>query len=299
MMKFYRVYVELTNICGLKCSFCPPQLLPTHTMPLSFFEHILNELSPYTKEVAYHMGGDPLTLSNLQEYLDISSKKHFKVLLTTSGYYLAKHNLHTLLHPAIKQVNISLNSYNKNSMPISFEAYMEPIITLCKLKLANNRELFINLRLWNMDEKQSEKDFNEKLFSYLEKAFDIPLNISKIYDEKPRSIRLAEKVLLHFDSYFEWPSLTSPHHSDGTCLGLSSHFGILSNGSVVPCCLDKDGVMTLGNLQTDTLQNILNTPRTHAIIEGFKQHKAIESLCQKCHYKERFNTQTDTTTKKF
>lgn len=287
-MKFYRVYVELTNICGLACSFCPPKTLPTHSMALPFFEQVLDQLSPYTKEVAYHMGGDPLSLSNLQAYLDVSFKKHFKVMLTTSGYYLNKHDLHTLLHPAIKQVNISLNSYNKNSMPLSFEAYMEPIIQLCKLKLEKNRDLFINLRLWNMDEEQSEKAFNEKLFAYLEQAFHTSLNVTKIYDEKPRSVRLSEKILLHFDSYFEWPTLTSDHHSQGTCLGLSSHFGILSNGAVVPCCLDKDGIMELENLHTNTLEHILNLPRTHAIIEGFKHHEAVESLCQKCHYKHRF-----------
>jgi len=287
-MKFYRVYVELTNICGLECSFCPPKILANKSMSLPFFEHVLDELSPYTKEVAYHMGGDPLTLSNLQAYLDITAKKHFKVMLTTSGYYLAKHNLQTLLHPTIKQVNISLNSYNKNSMPISFETYMEPIIKLCKLKLAQNRELFINLRLWNMDEEQSEKIFNEQLFGYLETAFNTPLDVKTIYTEKPRSIRLAEKILLHFDRYFEWPSLNSSHYSEGKCLGLSSHFGILSNGTVVPCCLDKDGVIELGNLQVSSLKSILDAPRTLGIIEGFKHQRAIETLCQKCTYKSRF-----------
>lgn len=287
-MKFYRVYVELTNICGLACSFCPPKALPTHTMPLSFFEQVLDELKPYTKEIAYHMGGDALTLSNLKDYLDLTCKKNFKVMLTTSGYYLSKHDLHTLMHPAIKQINISLNSYNKNSMPLSFEAYMEPIIQLCRLKLEQNPDLFINLRLWNMDEAHSEETFNEKLFEYLENVFHTSLHVKTLYEQKPRSIRLSEKIRLHFDDYFEWPSLRSSEHSDGTCQGLRSHFGILSNGKVVPCCLDKDGVMELGDLHVNTLRDILNAPRTQAIIEGFKHDKAVESLCQKCTYKHRF-----------
>ncbi|AOO65882.1 radical SAM/SPASM domain-containing protein [Sulfurospirillum halorespirans] len=287
-MKFYRVYVELTNICGLKCSFCPPQVIPSQSMSPAFFEHILDELAPYTKEIAYHMGGDPLTLSQLKAYLDLTCKKNFKGVLTTSGYYLGKHDLHTLMHPALKQINISLNSYNKNSMPLSFEAYMEPIIALCRLKREQNPDLFINLRVWNMDASQSEKTFNERLFAYLETAFDIPLHVKRLYEEKPRSIRLESKILLHFDHYFEWPSLDSSHHSEGKCLGLSSHFGILSNGAVVPCCLDKDGVMELGNLHINSLKSILETPRVHAIIDGFKHHKAVEPLCQKCHYKHRF-----------
>jgi len=267
-MKFYRVYVELTNICGLKCSFCPPQIVPTHTMPLDFFEHVLDELTSYTKEIAYHMGGDPLALSNLHAYLDLTCKKNFKGVLTTSGYYAGKHDLFSLMHPALKQINISLNSYNKNSMSLSFEAYMEPIIKLCELKRIHRKDLFINLRLWNMDEAQSERAFNEKLFAYLEKVFGTPLHVNTLYAEKPRSIRLEERILLHFDSYFEWPSLASKETSQGTCLGLGSHFGILSNGVVVPCCLDKDGVMGLGDLHV--------------------HHEAVEDLCQKCTYKHRF-----------
>lgn len=287
-MKFYRVYVELTNICGLKCSFCPPKSLPTQTMSLPFFEHILDELQPYTKELAYHIVGDPLTLSNLEMYLDLTCKRNLKVSLTTSGYFLAQRELKTLLHSAIKQINISLNSYNKNSMPLSFEAYMAPILELCRLKNEIQKEIFINLRIWNMDEKESEKDFNEMLFSLLEKEFGIPLHVKTIYQNRPKSIRLAEKILLHFDDYFEWPSLESNHHSEGTCQGLSSHFGILSSGKVVPCCLDKDGMIELGDLHVSSLKEILDAPKTHAIINGFKNDQAEELLCQKCAYKDRF-----------
>ncbi|AFL69049.1 radical SAM/SPASM domain-containing protein [Sulfurospirillum barnesii] len=290
-MKFYRVYIELTNICGLKCSFCPPKTLPTHTMSLAFFEHILTELKPYTKEIAYHIVGDPLTLSHLKKYLDKSYDYGFKVMLTTSGYYLNNHSLETLLHPAIKQINISLNSFNKNTMPLSFDAYMDAVVNLCDAKIARNKELFINLRLWNIDEAHSEEAFNTQLFAYLETHFKCTLHVNTLYEKNMRSIRLAEKIRLHFDDYFEWPSLSSDHASQGRCLGLSSHFGILANGSVVPCCLDKDACISLGNLQEHSLHSILNAPRTRAIIEGFKEDKAVEILCQKCTYKNRFKEQ--------
>ena len=287
-MKFYRAYVELTNICGLACSFCPPKALPTQTMSLPFFEHVLDELSIHTKEIAYHMGGDSLTLSNLKEYLDITHKKGFRVMLTTSGYYLGKHSFETLLHPAIKQINISLNSYNKNNMPLSFEDYMKPIAMLCEHKRTTNKELFINLRLWNLDDQHSEHAFNDTLFSWIEEHFGISVDLSSVQSTKAHNIRLAEKILLHFDRYFEWPTLSSHEKSHGTCQGLSSHIGILSNGVVVPCCLDKDGVIALGNLHETSLATILTSKRSTAIKEGFKQHLCQEELCQKCTYKHRF-----------
>lgn len=287
-MKFHRVYIELTNVCGLSCSFCPPKIRSNHTMPLEFFETVLKQLQPYTKELAYHIVGDPLVLSNLDAYLNIAHQHGFRVMLTTSGYFLNKKDLHTLLHPAIKQINISLNSYNKNSMPLSFDTYMHSILELCHLKQTVRKSLFINLRIWNMDEAQSEKAFNRLLFSYLEKAFDTSLHVNTIYQEKPKSIRLDEKILLHFDSYFEWPSLEAQECTDGTCQGLDSHFGILSDGRVVPCCLDKDGIITLGDLHVNTLEAILHNAKTRAIIDGFKQNVAVEKLCQKCTYKKRF-----------
>ena len=292
-MKFYRVYIELTNICGLACSFCPPKTLPNQTMSPTFFESILTQLQPYTKELAYHIVGDPLTLSNLKEYLDITEAKGFRVALTTSGYFLGKRDLKLLLHPAIKQVNISLNSYNKNSMPLSLEAYMAPIVELCKLKQTLRKEMFINLRVWNMDEAHSEKAFNQTLFTLLENAFNIPLHVKQIDEARPKSIRLEEKTLLHFDSYFEWPNLQANHQSEGTCQGLSSHFGILSSGIVVPCCLDKDGIIALGDLHVSPLKEILSASRTKAIQQGFKQGHAVELLCQKCAYKERFKENDD------
>lgn len=288
-MHFHRVHIEVTNICGLACSFCPPKLQPSKTMPLSFFKNILTQLQGYTKELAFHVMGDPLILSNLDEYLDITQDKGFEVTLTTSGYYLKTNAFETLFHPAVRQLNISLNSYNKNSLNLSFDDYMDSVLELCTEKLSNHPKPFINLRLWNFDETCSEADFNTLLFKRLEDAFGIRLDTQELYAKRPKSIRLASKVLLHFDSYFQWPSLDSAHDTQGTCYGLKSHIGILANGTVVPCCLDGEGVIDLGNLNDTPLEDILSSQRATEMREGFEQGKAVEELCKKCSYKDRFS----------
>jgi len=288
-MSFHRVHIEVTNICGLSCSFCPPKLQPTKTMTLDFFEKVLQELVGHTKELAFHVMGDPLTLSNLDEYLTLSQKHGFEVTLTTSGYYLNKTPFTTLFHPAVRQINISLNSYNKNSLNLSFEGYIQSVFDVCNEKLQHHPKPFINLRLWNFDEVCSEESFNTMLFKEIEQAFDTTLDSEKLHKERPKSIRLASKVLLHFDSYFEWPSLESKHNSQGSCYGLKSHIGILADGSVVPCCLDGEGVINLGNLHTDSLKDVLNSKRAVTMKEGFAKGEAIEELCKKCSYKDRFD----------
>ncbi len=288
-MKFYRIYIELTNVCGLSCSFCPTKALPTQEMDLDFFESIVNQAKVYTKEIACHVVGDPLTLSNLDAYLDIIHKHGLKVMLTTSGYFLKKHSYDTLFHPCVKQINISLNSFNKNDTSITFEQYMKPVLALCEAKLEREEDIFINLRVWNLDEMMSERTFNETLFEKLSSAFGTKLDLKTIYEEKPKSLRLASKILVHFDNYFEWPSLNNKNYGHGTCQGLQSHVAILASGKVVPCCLDCDGIIELGDLHENTLDEILTAKRAVDMVEGFKEGKAVEELCQKCSYKDRFN----------
>jgi len=288
-VKFYRIYIELTNVCGLSCSFCPTKELPSEQMDLEFFESVILQAKAYTKEIACHVMGDPLTQSNLHAYLDIIHKHGLKAMLTTSGYFLKKHSLDTLFHPCVKQINISLNSFNKNDTSLTFVQYITPVIALCHSKLERKEDLFINLRIWNLDEIMSERTFNETLFTTLSKAFNHMLDLGTVYEEKPRSIRLASKVLIHFDNYFEWPSLNNQNYGDGTCQGLQSHIAILASGKVVPCCLDGDGIIELGNLHKKSLNDILSNKRTVTMINGFKEGKVVEELCQKCSYKERFS----------
>ena len=287
-MKFYRIYIELTNVCGLRCSFCPTKNLPNTTMSLEFFDSVVKQSKHYTNEIACHVVGDPLTLSNLNEYLDIIHKYKMKALLTTSGYFMKKHNHETLFHPVVKQINISLNAFNKNDTTISFEQYMNPIINLCHEKVKQKKELFINLRMWNLDEVMSEKNFNSELFMLLEKSFDVNLDLNKLNPKEKKNIRLDYKLLLHFDNYFEWPSLQNRVYGHGTCQGLSSHIGVLANGDVVPCCLDSEAIINLGNIEKKSLKEILEGKRSVDMRQGFKDGVCSEELCLKCSYKERF-----------
>jgi radical SAM protein with 4Fe4S-binding SPASM domain len=283
--KFHKVYIELTNICGLECSFCPTKSTKPTTMSLELFEKTLIQLKPYTKNIALHVFGDPLTLNNLELYLDIALKHSIKVDITTTGYYLKNFNLNLFLHKAIKQINFSLNSYNKNEMKITLQKYLEPIFQLCDLKLEKKIHSFINFRLWNIDTQNSESNFNNKVIDLLSQQFHIDLKNIKF--DKP--IRLENQVLIDFDTYFKWPDINDSNSTNGFCHGLSSQIAILSSGVVVPCCLDSFGVIDLGNVNNNSLKAILQSYKATQIINGFKNNIAVEELCRKCTFKDRFN----------
>ena len=72
------------------------------------------------------------------------------------------------------------------------------------------------------------------------------------------------------------------------CYGLRDQIGVLCDGTVVPCCLDHEGDIALGNLFESELQDIMSTQRAIAIFDGFSARTAAEPLCRRCGYAKRF-----------
>ena len=259
-------------------------------MTLEHFDDINKQLKPFTKELAYHMVGDPLVLSNLNDYLNISLKHDLKVNITTTANNLNKKHYLALMNETIKQINFSINSYNANSHKKSLDEYLNPILDFISYAQNLKHEYFINLRIWNLDDSKSAKEFNTSIFEKINKHFLLDLDINEVYENRPKNIRIARKVFLNFDEYFNWPSLENDFVSkEGFCYGLDSHFGILSSGAVVPCCLDQNACINLGNTNTSQLADILTSPRVKKIKDGFRKGIVVEELCQKCEYRTRFD----------
>lgn len=246
-------------------------------MPLQLFTKIAQQISPYTKLCALHLLGDPLSLECLKDYLDVA--QDLRVEITTSGFFLNAKNTALLLgHRNIHQINISLTSALYQTHPIKLESYLQKILKLCAIHEATQNEKFINLRLWNLQPDLKAPPCNIKIYEILQEHFKLP-SIS------PLKTRLAYKIHLIGAPFFQWADITNPHqHNTGFCYGGSKQLGILCDGRVVPCCFDTKGEITLGNLQTQDFENILNSKRRKHLIDSFKANKRVEALCQACQY---------------
>lgn len=285
--KMQKVYIELTSKCGLSCDFCPSSSRTLSTMDLALFKKINQEVKAFTNDIAYHVVGDPLLVENIQEYLDISHEVGLHVHLTTAGYYLKPWHVEVLNHPAIKQINFSLNSYRGNKLSISLEEYLQKIAEFTLAFRAMNSKAFINYRLWNEEENNSQAEYNQKVIAIM---FDkLGAKLSEAEANAKKSLRVISKVLFNFDSLFTWPSLEAPYIGNkGYCHGLSSQMAILSSGKVVPCCFDYEAVINLGNASDESLDNILNKSRSIAMMVGFKSGNITEELCRHCAYRTKF-----------
>ncbi len=277
MKRFRKVYVEISNVCNLSCRFCPGTKRPRKMMDTAEFTQILSKLRPYTDFVYFHLMGEPLLHPKLEEYLDIAGQLGLQVILTTNGTLLEKQQDLLLTSGALHKVNISLHAFEANDLSVSFEAYLDSCFAYGKAAQGKKLTVF---RLWNQG---GEEEKNEQILDALEKAFPKP------WQEGRKGIRLADKVYLEYGDKFDWPDLAQEEGSHQVfCYGLKDQIGVLCDGTVVPCCLDHEGDIPLGNLLTQELPEILENNRAKAIMEGFANRKAAEPLCRRCGYAKRF-----------
>jgi len=268
--RFKKIYMEITNVCNKNCSFCLGTTRKPEFLSIEKFENRIKQIANLCEKIYLYVVGEPLLHPDLKEFLEISQNYGANVAITTNGT-LIEEQFCTLLSPALQEFNVSVHSAQD-------ENEVEKIIR-CALKLADERGgLPISFRFWNC---KDTKSFHYcKAVEILQKRFPetkiIPHTSSGAKKQK-----ITQNLYFHFDSPFSWDK-NAAQQENGFCYGLQTHFAILAQGTVVPCCLDKNGEIALGNIDEKNILQILDSPRAKAICGGFSKKIMVEDVCRKC-----------------
>jgi radical SAM protein with 4Fe4S-binding SPASM domain len=274
----------------LNCSFCPETKRKQEYITVEAFEEILKKIKGHGRYVYLHIKGEPLLHPQFEKILDLCFKYELKVNLTTNGTLLKKHKDLLLSSKALRQISISLQSYEKPEDYKAFEIYLNNVMNIVNEGRENTNIIF-ELRLWNYEDEEGVRNNSSKNEQALEiiKQF---LGISDdFYEELPKGkgIKLLPQVYLSKSYEFQWPDMSRQViTTKGSCYGLRQQVGILVNGDVVPCCLDSEGDIILGNVFKSDFEEIVNSSRAVAMVEGFERKVLVEGLCMRCGYRERF-----------
>ena len=271
-----RVYVEITNLCNRSCSFCPGTAREGRQMTAEEFRTIARKLAGVTKYLYYHLMGEPLTHPKLPEMIRIATELGFRSAITTNGTLLPSRG-QALIDAGVYKVNISVHSFEDGNEG-DYVNYIRGCLDFAAK--AADAGVLVVLRLWNQGFDEGR---NDSTVALIRQAFPEP------WKESPRGIRLREKVYLEYGDRFQWPDMAAEDRGAQVfCYGLRDHFGVLCDGTVVPCCLDREGAIPLGNLFRQEIGEILDSGRARAMVQGFSCRKATEELCRKCGYARRF-----------
>ncbi len=261
---YKKIYIEITNACNLNCSFCMHNRRDIKYLSITEFKTILSKIKRYTEYIYLHVLGEPLLHPCVLKMVDIANSLGFKVNITTNGYLFNKLDINN----NIRQINISLHSYIDNGIK-SLNEYMNDIFNYVN-KLNNT---YISYRLWTNNKHSKE------IIDILNKEYNTNYKL-----EDSNHFKYKDNIFLDIDEEFEWPIDSNYYSEKGTCYALRDHIGILSNGDIVPCCLDGDAKIKLGNIFEDNLDTIINSDKYQNMLKGFKDNKKIEELCKKCHF---------------
>jgi len=276
-MRFRKVYLEISNLCNLSCRFCPGTKRTKKAMTEEEFSTLLPKIRPYADYLYFHLMGEPLLHPRLERFLEMAGEQGFKVILTTNGTLLKSKQEMLLSSPALHKLNISLHAFEANDLAVPFAQYLNDCFAFGK---ASNGQKLVVYRLWNQGGEDAQ---NVQILDAMRKYF--PGNWVK----ERLGTRIADRTYLEYGDKFDWPDLSAAEGDSRVfCYGLRDQLGILCDGTVVPCCLDHDGDLALGNLLIQNMDEILNSPRAKAIYEGFSHREAAEELCRKCGYARRF-----------
>lgn len=275
--KFLKIYIEITNVCNLNCSFCDKTNREKAFISVVDFKTILEKINNYTDLIALHVKGEPLLHPDLKEILNLIDEYGLKANITTNATILKKKMDIILNSKSIRQINISLHSAEQNNL--SKEQYLKDIFE-CVDNIKAKTNIIISYRLWNLKDIKKNK-INENILEELGNKYEFNdiIEKAKVQD----FLELEKNIFLNQDIEFKWPNLQADIISkNGKCYGLRNQLAILVNGDVVPCCLDGNGDIVLGNIFNNNLDEILNTSRACNIKEGFEKHELREDLCMRC-----------------
>ena len=279
---FSRMYLEITTCCNLSCSFCPGAKRPAAFLSPEDFRTLAAKLRPYGQYLYLHVMGEPLLHPQLPELLEICRALGFRATLTTNGTLLPKKQAALLDASALRKVSISLHSFEANEAG-DFSAYLTGCTDFAHA--AKKSGILTDFRLWNLDGAQTKglHDRNAEILAQLHAAFP------GVWQKNTWGWRLCHRTFIHYGEKFDWPSPDAPDHGEaGTCRALRDQLAVLCDGTVVPCCLDGEGRIPLGNLLAQPLDEILAAEPARSIAAGFALQKRLHPLCRRCSYAQRF-----------
>ncbi|GMK38577.1 radical SAM protein [Paenibacillus sp. CCS19] len=291
MKTFKKVYIEITSVCNLSCTFCPPTARAKGFIKQETFERVLDQIKPHTNHIYLHVKGEPLLHPKIDLLLDAAHEKGFKVNITTNGTLITKNKAKLLGKPALRQMNFSLHSFDGHIGSENRDGYLREILDF--VREASEHNVLFSFRLWNLTQDNmtnAERSRNRETLSILEKEFNLDYQIEERV-EPGKGIKIAKNVYINQDYEFQWPSLDAPEDDGkGFCHALRTQAAVLVDGTVVPCCLDGEGVINLGNVHETSFSEIVDGERANNLYYGFSRREAVEELCRKCGYRQRFGT---------
>lgn len=282
--RFSKIYFEITNQCNAACSFCPGTTREKHFVSMKEFDCVLSKLAGRADFLYFHLMGEPLLHPDICAFAEKASRQGFKVMITTNGLLADTRGRELVDTGKVFKLSISLHSFEANRYGIALEDYLKSCFSLAER--ASERGTLTALRLWNLGSAEDGTEsnlFNEKVIVAAKEYF------GDVWIKNRSGFCIGKGIYLEWGEHFDWPGYAKINEGKQFCHALRLQMGILCDGTVVPCCLDSEGEIALGNIFDSDIDEYFPGNGRCVCIMVFTAGFASEDICKRCGFARRFS----------
>jgi hypothetical protein len=260
------VQIESTNICNAKCVFCPRDEMDRKqgVMDMALFEKVADECAALGIEhVRMHNYGEPFVDRSLVDKVRYAKQAGIpQVGMISNGSLITEEAARGMIEAGLDAINISVDASGK-------DVFEKTRVGLKYDKVIGNIERLVRLRA------EAGKARPKLILSFVRQHDS---EDEQAFIEHWR--RIADKI--HVTDLHNWAgTLNQQSEVNYPCYRPWLTFTALWDGRVSLCCADFDGRTILGDLRTQTIQEIWNSDAYRAVR---RQH--LESggpdICRSC-----------------
>ncbi len=258
--------IESTNLCNAKCVFCPRDLMERKQgiMDMSLYQRVVDEaISLGIRHVRLHNYGESLIDRLIVEKVRYAKSKGIaEVGLISNGSLLAEPMARALVDAGLDAINISVDAAGKEAFErtrvgLKYDRVMENIDGLVRVRNergATHPKLILSFV--RQENSEEERAFIDKWSRVADKV-----HVTELHNWAGT---LHSHSNIRFPCYRPWLTLT-----------------VLWDGRVSLCCADFDGRVILGNVRTQTIEEIWNGEPFRATRRAHLEHGGPD-ICQAC-----------------
>lgn len=285
------VSIEPTTACNLRCPECPSGLRaftrPTGNLRADFFRKMVDDLAPDLLYLIFYFQGEPYINPQFLEMVKYAHQQRIYTITSTNGHFLDDEQARRTVESGLDRLIISLDGstqevYEQYRVGGQLSKVLEGAANVVRWKKqlgSKTPHIIFQCLVVRPNEKQIPEIYA------LARAIgvdEVKLKTAQIYNYQHGSPLIP--TLEQFSRYrrlangeyaLKYPLL---HH----CWKLWHACVITWNGTVVPCCFDKDASHPMGSLQDMAFHEIWTGKSSQKFRANILQGRDKIDICSNC-----------------
>ena len=284
------VSVEPANFCQLRCPECPVSqrdVKSKNLLSLDDFKQILEQVKGSVHTMQFYFQGEPLLNKDLPEMIHLAHEAGLYTIVSTNALAITPLLAKRLMLAGLSRIIVSIDglseeSYGAYRVGGSLHKAMEGLVTLRQAKDATGSNTHIELQMLRL--RTNENEWSTISQRYRKMGADsLTLKTAQLYDYKQ-----GHPLMPSNEKYSRYvkgkDGIYHLKHKVGgrSCRRLWTGCVITVNGDVLPCCYDKAGQYSFGNIFTTSLADIYHGEKANRFRETVLRKRSTLQICSNC-----------------